>query len=301
MGSVNPPDGVELVSGVWGTDIDRNESVWVTGGSSVEFKSGHGAEIATAWMALDSVNTARYNLNCVVRASRISGGDLVTVQFVSYAADRHTVVHTESIWSGPLASANQWLMVSSYIINTPAAAAWGRFIIEKANTAFSLYLEYVDATRDTPGLEAWQATATSSAIAASTWTTVPYDGDTVKPANGLLWLGSASGLWTRYRGDTMLVHARVTLDGLVAGNTVKLRFYDVGNSIQDDVGIQQVVGANGTHSFTLVALSDGIGPFGVSNAVGVQVWHNGGAGVHFIGATAYEDSPTKLQIKGIGG
>lgn len=177
MGSLSPPDGVTVLSGTWGTDMDRNESVVLSGNASLEFKSGTPADdpkISIDRIPVHKGTSAQaiYDVAVIMRATSVSSGTYtMTVEAELYNA-AGTLQSTTTIHSGILTLADTWETKSAPVTVDGASDNYLVITCKKNNVAFTGYVDSIDVRRRPPSFEARQ---TSQTITTSTGTTMLWD------------------------------------------------------------------------------------------------------------------------------
>lgn len=178
MGSNAPPSGWEVVSGTWGTDIDRETSTTLTGPSGIKFPStGSGGTIMSPWIKVggdsggDGPSDLVYGFYVRFRASSVAAGSNITIKVYTYDENR-TQRETYTAMSAVVASAaNEWIVASQLANVGSYNARWARFEITKANSAFDLYIDSAVAKKLPPHNIALSQSANQT-ITQNTWTYV---------------------------------------------------------------------------------------------------------------------------------
>lgn len=179
MASIGPPDGWEVESGTWGTDIDREDTIVLTGAHSLKLASGSAPVIYSPWIpinnpssvgAVDTPNTDTPSVTAYCRyyADRISAGDNIDIDLIYYDIDRASAGTVHLVATTPAATADAWYTAGENRSTAGSQVHWARFKFTKANTAFNLYIDSVVAERGTSSGEI-ELSGTQSITAAGGW------------------------------------------------------------------------------------------------------------------------------------
>lgn len=175
MTAASPPSGYTVLSGTWGTDIDRTETVSETGGYAIEFLATTPASnpaIEGPWFPFYNSEAfiTTFEFITSVKASRNLVGDNVNVYVDTYDRNR-AFVGTLNIKTGAVKQTTyfEWHSLATSLGPT---IRWGKFRVEKANVAFTAYVDRVE-VRPAPGYWLGDLNPASQAItSAAGWTTV---------------------------------------------------------------------------------------------------------------------------------
>jgi len=132
MGTLNPPDGWDMVSGTWGVDADQDATVTpITGPYAVAMTTAAGA---TIWSDLKYVEGGRpYRGDAVIRAGRRNAGDIMRA-YANWYTELGVLISTTYIHNGLVAVINTWEQKTAILL-APSTARIVRLFIEKAATA----------------------------------------------------------------------------------------------------------------------------------------------------------------------
>jgi hypothetical protein len=272
-----------MITGTWGTDADRSDTVYQSGTSSLQLKNTAVAtQLVGPWIPINYYpsHDIYYNMEATVRSD--SGANTVTVKFVVYQSDQTTVVTTVNLMNGTVTAANTWQTATANQ-GFGSSGYWGRYEISKTAAAYNVYIDSVKVKKADPAFYFWNATLSSTgiaqSIAASTWTTVKIENGNY---NGVDRQGVSTDTLTLYDAGKWQLNGTVCLQSISSGTTLKIRFVDgSGNMIAP--GEIRTAGAAGTqcisHATTTQQLPLG-GVFVISDGMQVkmQVWHNDAAG-----------------------
>lgn len=226
MASLAPPDGVVVVSGAWGTDMDRNESVFLSGNASLEFKNTTPAadpkiKFAPIPVHKGTADSAVYDCSVVVRASSVASGTYtLTIQAETYNA-AGTLQATKDIHAtGILTLANTWETKSAAVTISSSSHNYVVITVLKNNVAFTAYVDSVDVRRRPPCFEA-VASSTPTTIASGAWTALLCT-EQVKRTD--FDYATGTGRATKlYTGVTTLGASAYFASGVSDGNIIGIR------------------------------------------------------------------------------
>lgn len=154
MPSNAPPDGWLEESGEWGVDIDRDETLFITGTSSIKFSDTTPASDpvlaseSTAGEVEDALNTT-YVGQATIRADRNNAGDDVDVR-IELSSDRlfsssSFVFLTKSlrlVGPTPVDAIDTWQHIGERFKLLPAFGGnWLRMALTKANVNFNSFVD----------------------------------------------------------------------------------------------------------------------------------------------------------------
>lgn len=146
MMSTYPPDNITVLGTdvVWGTDLDKNTSVFLSGDSSVEIKNTTPTGdpgIATGYFPCEE--GLPYLCRAVVRATSIAAGNTISAAIQWHEADK-SYISGEYLHNAVLGAADTWTDLSIVSV-APSTARYGYLYLLKNNTAFTTYVDHLSA------------------------------------------------------------------------------------------------------------------------------------------------------------
>ena len=232
--SVAPPSNWTITTGIWGTDADIVASPSLSGGHSLHLKNTAVATtVKSAFFPVTSFSDVPsgilyYVPRVRIRADSIAAGNITTVLFKVYQADRTSVVVTNTLKNAILYAANTWEEYGGAYVGGSGGTTsfWGQFELSKSATAFNVYFDLVHIAMSPPYIEA--AGAIFSAFIPSTYTALPWF--TTGGLNGqtLISLTGANGETIRiYEPGLYIMMTSVLLVGLADQHYVAVRIQNL--------------------------------------------------------------------------
>jgi hypothetical protein len=237
MASNTLPDGWTVVTGAWGTDLDRIEATNAApnntfGGISALkfFDTGVATSVQSPPMVvtgeLGSIGEDEYyNVAVWLKSSSTSG--TITIKSIGFDAEGGSA-GSNTLFSGAPPRANHWYLVSG----TVDAYSVGRYIriqIEKNTSADELTIDSVEVVK-TPSHWMRYVAAPSIFTADSSWRTIGYTN--IAGASNLAYqeIEQASGVHTILYAGIYTLAAKFQLDSLAASKLLKIRLKFVDTS-----------------------------------------------------------------------
>lgn len=310
MATSDLPDGWELLTGVWGVDVERSEAVVYSGQHSIKVLGVDNVALLSPPFPLSSSALgASYSTAAYVYPSRINAGDLIVINYLFYD-EAGSIISDVSVWDEPGYAANAWNILGAWQQSYNANATKARIKISiYGSTGFTCYLDTVVCTQDPASGEVDSDSTASpgdsgyfTVSTPSVWTPVPACTNSVtRYAHDLRNVetrvstctraGSINALQLLLPG-VYLINARADVDTVMNNSKeIKIRINDTysydngitspweGTSIQ---GQTPVFDASITATVILLVpiqknVSYDLSPF----HVWVEVWHNNTVDVDF--------------------
>ena len=289
MGSNFPPDNWIVSSGVWGTDIDREETVKLSGPYSVVFNPTTPAsdpEIQTKPVGINGdpafVSAARLlRAEALIRADRNSAGDNIFID-VELLDGSLSVVGFTTLWSGPVTTINTWERKSRMVSLVGTTSRFARFVISKANVNFTAYIDSVRLV-ELPYWHTAQMDPGPQSIPDSAWTTVLFDRVGLPPGfpRGISY-NTGTGVATFATENFYSVYASAKFLALLDGQFIGCRLLK--NSVALAEGDTYFVGGAGKNSAGIAFMDR----FQDGDTLEVQVFQSGAAAAKSLAATSAE-------------
>jgi len=162
--STYPPDGFSTTpAGYWPDNFAYNTAITnLIGNGCVEFKDTtpiENPQLRTT--KLFPVEEGQpYLVKVLLQASSIAGGNTAQVSIRWYTGAGVYISRTDIYAAAVLPSADVWHVIGG-IADAVANARYGRVVISKSNTAFTLYFDYLDMARMPVAFWAYDNTGTS--------------------------------------------------------------------------------------------------------------------------------------------
>lgn len=150
MASKAPPTGWEVTTGVWGTNIDRDETTTLSGQAAVKLEydaSTAAPTLLSPWVPVAGdaagssvgmvadIGTAAY---IRFRTNSVTAGNTVTIKVYWYDKDR-SLTATDTVWNAVASTANEWQTAGVARVNL--GVRWARIEVTKANNNFSVFVD----------------------------------------------------------------------------------------------------------------------------------------------------------------
>lgn len=172
--STYPPDGYGITSGVWGTDVDVDTAVSLSGAASLKF-------LATTPAANPEIHSDKFPVEpdqpllCSVwmQASSIAAGNIPYV-FIYWLDVAGGYISATAVNSAILDATGAWRLKSA-IGTAPANTRYALIAIAKVKTAFTVNIGAVLVSRFPRSFWAYRATSTFSVSGTLPGTKVPFD------------------------------------------------------------------------------------------------------------------------------
>ena len=278
MSSEAPPSGWEIIDGVWGTDMDRDETVSLTGQATIKMLSGGGgATIISPWIAVGgdrdlSLGPAQLGYSTFVRlkSSSATAGNNVTVTIHYYGRDR--IIDSSSIIVNNVPTSASWdLFGEAYEYDTDIR--WIRIEIEKSSASFDLWIDGVVVQKNPAmGLYYTVIGDGSQAIPTGTWTPV-----STSPASPAWWTEEGLGVActiTVYPPGVYIITAQATFDDLLGQENAAIRvnWTDFNGNALTSVPTYSHASNNNA---PLTVLTTFVAPLDRGTTISMDVWHDG--------------------------
>lgn len=256
MAANNPPSKWYVNTGSWGTDIDRNESVFVSDGASLKWITSTGVMYGDFFWVHDDHVAAPTSLLVWARFQPDSDGDGVSAAMEFYQSDQATLISTVVFSVTQYSTGGVWA-VSGALVNVPANARWARI---KLSGDADVYLDEVRIERVRPYIEATMTDHTNVVPSQmnGTWT-VRTHANIFNTVNLQSHMDTTDDAINIYRPGVYFVEAAVTLDDIVAGDVyaVSVSFYTNAAAgatlIENVVGSAHYFGVTSTQNITIKA------------------------------------------------
>lgn len=235
----HPPAGWRMATGTWGTDAERETTLYLSGGASIRMKNTTTATKLIGPMSPvhpGIANNKMYEATAYVRASSVSGGagDYVTLQLKSYDAS-FTAIYTHVIYQNVLTAADTWQTVSG--VWQADSGGTERFIrpeILKGTNAINVYWDAISFRAMAPMFKGTSGT-TAVTDHASTWTAIAsftVDGSGFGALTAQNEWTNSSGSLTPHHTKPGTITARVAFsDSIADGSFVGIRIKEAGTVI----------------------------------------------------------------------
>lgn len=171
----DPPDGWEMVTGVWGTDAQVSTSPTPRSGDSILelVDTATATKVRALYMPVRGDHFLR--LATVFRSP--SATVQITVEIEWYTDKGSTVGTTGKILNADVVDTVDTWERAFGIFQAPATARWARVIISKDTTAAAVYFDRIELEEGLPAFEGFDAAGTGI-VAGGTWTKVPLEQET---------------------------------------------------------------------------------------------------------------------------
>lgn len=266
----DPPKRWEIVTGTWGTDIDREESIIRTGSYGLVMENTAVAtKIRSTWIPVQ--NGLDYLIAALAYTDNITWG--VTIKVEKYSSSR--VYFGVDTYSRTFATVSTWEWLGA-----EWRASYTGFIkitIEKTANTHHVYLDRVIAERGPARLDVRKLN--TQGIPTSTWTTVEFETTTDYGFNksGTLYKCTVPGYYTM----SASVHLDDLSDTTIAAIRIKVNdgsspVYYYGTRFGMPTTMEPIL---------LISVEPILLLFGYT--IEVEVWHNEGSSVNapnFFGA-----------------
>jgi hypothetical protein len=228
VATVAKPDGWNVLKGTLGTDIVREVTTTLSGGSAIKFaSSANDAELESEPFLIESAVT--YNVAAVFRADRKNAGDNVIVYFDQYDGTG-TQVASNVMQDGPVNTINTWETKSGNLISI----AGGRYVKIRIgrvdNNDFNVIFDRVLVERETNmGYLNNPTGNVTVALARIDWTAASF----LNMSNDGLYQSSDFSVdqIEVYRAGLYHIKAFLEVDGFGAGVQLRARF--IVNAVTD--------------------------------------------------------------------
>jgi hypothetical protein len=229
MGSIAPPDGWTVVTGTWGTDLNREDTIVFEGVHSIHLED---TTVASAVYAPPFViATYDSSTDATIIPSNIpfyvylrqddDGNALNTVTVIAETYDlSNTLVDTVTWWNARLGTSGKWYSIGGHVAPS-GAHNYIKIKISKAARAFDTYIGGIVAEKAPPG---WTRNSSGAQVIPNTgaWTTMVIDATSGGDSEvDLTTTTNAVRLFVAGR-YTMTASVRVDAD-ITAGQTLDIR------------------------------------------------------------------------------
>lgn len=250
----NPPSNIHIVTGTWGTEVDREETVYLSGSSSVVMTGAGASAIAGPMTPVSAgINTDRdYEVSVTVRADSVAAGKTVALAIEWYDAAGANVATTTLRAAAVLTAANTWKILSYRTSSIAATYKFARVLITKAASSFNLYVDEIQLLPTPPYIS---VTDSSLVTTAATWSAAAWSSSYKSDFNFVSSVVSAI-----YQRVTVIQAVVYFVTGVADGTEIGLRIL-IGGGVQSEQRF--AVGAACTPSLSctlthLVAAGDAI-------------------------------------------
>lgn len=243
MGTTYPPDGWEVQVGTWGTDVDQDATVSLSGPYSIKFEDTTPAN--DPYLIQEPYPTTPgtpVSVTTVVRADSTTGSDHVIAKVLWYdSADAYLSAST--VFDAAVTASSTW-EAKTAVITAPASAASYRVVIGKTKTAFNVWFDSVESGDFPIGFRAYRTSAQTFGTGASTkvqFDTENFDyGGAYDAATNHRFTAPIAGIYS------VSANASSSLDTFTDGKVALLRIYKNGSFYS-----QEVRYASGTQTMAL--------------------------------------------------
>jgi len=189
MGTTYPPDGYTVASGVWGTDMDMDTSVFLSGDASVKFLSttpANDPELRSTEIPCEPCQP----LLCEgwIRASSVAAGNIPRL-WILWLDSSKSYLSATAINDAVLAATDTWYLRSG-IGTAPASTCYAMIALAKVKTAFTANFDSVYLRRFPKCFKAYLAADTSGLDINET---VPFDTESYDHGS---WFNTGTGAAT---------------------------------------------------------------------------------------------------------
>jgi hypothetical protein len=276
---VNPPDGWIVTSGVWGTDYQRDSSVYLTSGNSLKMvgTAANTQTLTGPWFPIDG-NGLAYVVSGVVQST--NNTSLLTIKLEIYAGDQTTLTTTIYLYNNVIVpTANTWLTPSKEFTTT-SSYNWARFIVTRASgTTASVYIDRLEVKKLGPRWGRYKDPGSGQTIVAGATTQITF----ASSAYANLVTTSSSDV-TVYRAGVYLLYFRTQIADLDPGDTIDV-FFKVTDPILGAVSqgsAMYVASSGGLISLVMTSVYRHAGTTGGGSPIGVYIRNNSGAASLFV-------------------
>lgn len=267
----DPPKSWDVITGTWGTDLDRAESsaLYRSGNYSLHLKNtAVASKIRSGFVPMQTVPvTAEYQVGALIYPDAVGAGYNFTIKVERYPT-RDSLLSTSTFTFTPATAAWQW------VSGKYTAAFGGGFLkvsIEKTTNTHNIYVDRVILERAPPRLDVEMTGGQS--IPTGTWTTVDY--------------GATGGQYgfTEQVTDEFLcdvpgyytVSASCQLEALSDQTEAGIRIKVVGAATDYYYGTH--FAASGSHDVVLTVPAAMI-LLQAGDTIEVEIWHNEGSNLN---------------------
>ena len=225
MSTAYPPDDITVGSGVWGTDIDREEVYTLTGKYGIVFRATEPA--ADPYVYTEKMQPTKpgdaWSVEAVVQSGSVAANHTVRLTVAWYTSAEVYISESDIFASSVLPSANVWYTLSGSV-TAPANAAFARAVFYKNNLAFGVYLDSIGLSVVEPAF--WARLNADQSISTDTPTTLVCDtelydhGDNYSTSTGIftvpsdgIYSFSATCEWESALGDGKRHYIQIVVNG----------------------------------------------------------------------------------------
>ncbi len=272
----SPPDGWEIDTGTWGTDLDRG-TTFFQGIASLQLKNTSvAASVLSDFIPMRSSTASYPNTQSFwvrLQADSVAGGNTVKLELHTYDNTKSFLATTTPL-NGVLNAINTWETYGR--IATPnASAKWARWQITKAAQAFNVYVDLAP-FEDNPPYISYTQTAAQN-INDSTWTTIVFGTNTFVVDNAINY-NAATGVASILEPGYYTICSTVnTDDSLGDGKALRIRVkLNDGTNNYYVYGTGNPIGAN-DKGLALVATTL---PCNTGDTIAIEVWQDSGGAIN---------------------
>ena len=252
-----------MMTGTWGTNADREETISLGGSSSIKMYSSTATKIAWPMVPISSgiAQDRDYEVKVVWQASDITAGFTGKVELEIYNGSGVLQTTTTIRAAAVLTAADTWEVVSSRVSITNSAYRYARVVITKGASDFQLYIDEVEIRPVCPYISAYDNTLTTSAGA---WTTAVLD---VNSNASEMYLTGGFARTYHWRRAIITAHAWFS-SAIADGSLYGIRIYYAGAALATQ-HILAGAGSGGQGVSLATAVTATMIP---GSAYGVEVW-----------------------------